>query len=71
MFAVPANSPHLRKSGSRPVVYDLGTFKLFNVLFSFLSLNMLLVSANIVFFFSFSLFLVFVFGFAETVVFSP
>lgn len=22
----PANSPHLRKSGSRPVVYDLGNF---------------------------------------------
>jgi len=24
--AVPANSTHLRKSGSRPVVYDLGNF---------------------------------------------
>lgn len=27
MFAVPANSPHLRKSGSRPVVYDLDEFE--------------------------------------------
>jgi len=47
MFAVPANSPHLRKSGSRPVVYDLGTFNLFN---SFFALNIILVSAILVFF---------------------
>lgn len=25
-LAVPANSPHLRKSGSRAVVYDHGIF---------------------------------------------
>ncbi|XP_071923576.1 uncharacterized protein [Coffea arabica] len=28
--SVPTNSPHLRKSGSRPVVYDLGTSELGN-----------------------------------------
>ncbi|KAL3514613.1 hypothetical protein ACH5RR_027330 [Cinchona calisaya] len=28
--SVPGNSPHLRKSGSRPVVYDLGTSELGN-----------------------------------------
>lgn len=28
LVTVPSNSPHLRKSGSRPVVSDLGTIKL-------------------------------------------
>lgn len=27
LATVPSNSPHLRKSGSRPVVSDLGTIK--------------------------------------------
>ena len=28
LVTAPSNSPHLRKSGSRPVVFDLGTIGL-------------------------------------------
>lgn len=46
-LAVPANSPHLRKSGSRAVVYDLGMFhficKVLNGISCYFSLFIVLV----------------------------
>lgn len=35
LATVPSNSPHLRKSGSRPVVSDLGTISVWVMTYEF------------------------------------